>query len=106
MIPSPVYLILMLTSKCNLKCRYCYLGSHADTLKKNQMSLKTIDHALGLAAKGKTFFHVQISGGEPLLVPHLIEYVSKKARQIRSDVSIGLQTNATLMDICIPPVDV
>ena len=33
-----------------------------------------------------------------MLVPHLIEYASKKARQLCPDVSIGLQTNASLMD--------
>ncbi|CCK82356.1 radical SAM/SPASM domain-containing protein [Desulfobacula toluolica] len=96
---SPAYLILMLTDRCNLACRYCYLGSQGEnTNRGTDMSCEMIDQALGAAAKESLPFHVQLTGGEPLLVPRLIEYAAQKTRQIRPDVSIGIQSNATLMN--------
>ena len=85
MIPSPQYLILMLTNRCNLSCSYCYLGRHkkrADLVHGTahdivndtgmDMSKTTIDQALTLVDKDQKSLHVQLTGGEPFLVPHLV----------------------------------
>ncbi|MCK5101039.1 MAG: radical SAM protein [Desulfobacteraceae bacterium] len=99
MILSPSYLILMLTNQCNLACSYCYLGSQK---KKADMSKKTIDQILNqilsLVNKDQNSLHVQLTGGEPFLVPHLVEYAAQKTREIFPSASIGIQTNATLMN--------
>lgn len=62
------------------------------------MSQSTIDQALDLVDRDQSFLHVQLTGGEPFLVPRLIEYAAKKTRQIFPDASIGIQTNATLIN--------
>ncbi|MBI9092221.1 MAG: radical SAM protein [Desulfobacterium sp.] len=93
--PVPSYLILMLTGACNLDCSYCYLG---DNKEQKPMDERLIDRAIAhVAASGKPF-HVQLSGGEPTLVPHLIEHAAQKVRAVSPNSTIGLQTNATLLD--------
>ncbi len=93
--PVPSYLILMLTGACNLDCSYCYLGDNKD---QKSMDERLIDRSIGLAASSGRPFHVQLSGGEPTLVPHLIEHAAKKVRELSPGSTIGLQTNATLLD--------
>jgi radical SAM protein with 4Fe4S-binding SPASM domain len=67
--PSPVpslrYLELQLTSRCNLKCKHCYLGEPASVdlpLSAVLSLLEEFEEMQGL--------RVLFSGGEPLLYPH------------------------------------
>jgi radical SAM protein with 4Fe4S-binding SPASM domain len=65
-IPSLRYLELQLTSRCNLKCKHCYLGEPAKRdlpLADTLSVLEEFDRMQGL--------RVLISGGEPLLYPHI-----------------------------------
>jgi uncharacterized protein len=55
--------------------------------------------AISLAADGGKPFHLQLTGGEPILVPALIERATVLARQTGRCGSIGIQTNAT----CLTP---
>ena len=60
--PSLRYLELQLTSKCNLRCRHCYLGDVADrelSVVQIRAVLKEFEEMQGL--------RVLLSGGEPLL---------------------------------------
>ena len=65
-IPSLRYLELQVTARCNLRCRHCYLGK-----------AQPVDMPLALAVDIVTMFEdmqglrVLISGGEPLMYPHL-----------------------------------
>jgi len=91
----------MLTNRCNLACSYCYLGSHKKKVAYGSgmdMSKIFIDQALDLVDKDQTSLHVQLTGGEPFLVPHLVEYAAQKTREKFPDAGIGIQTNATLMN--------
>ncbi|WP_084813546.1 radical SAM/SPASM domain-containing protein [Desulfogranum japonicum] len=89
-------LTLMLTNRCNLSCAYCYHGEQ-DT--PTDMSLDTLDKALDLATKsGNKGFHVQLTGGEATLVPHLIAQASEKVRGLDHSCTISLQTNATRLN--------
>ncbi len=95
----PSYLILMLTNRCNLSCSYCYLGNNKG--KKDSgvdMSKNFIDQSLLLLDPDQKFLHVQLTGGEPFLVPDLVEYASSKIREKYHNASIGIQTNATLIN--------
>jgi uncharacterized protein len=62
------------------------------------MSLDTIDRIFELRNIDKNTRHIQITGGEPFLVPHLIEYTALKAKKHCPDATLAIQTNATLMD--------
>jgi len=64
--PSLRYLELQLTSRCNLKCKHCYLGEPTKaTLSLSEVVsvLEEFEQVQGL--------RVLFSGGEPFLYPHL-----------------------------------
>lgn len=89
------YLVLLLTNRCNLKCKYCYCPPQAVQL---DMSFNTVRHTVDIAASHGKHFHVQLTGGEPCLNRELIfqsiQYIRKNAPQ----ATIAIQTNATLLD--------
>nr|WP_222622510.1 heme d1 biosynthesis radical SAM protein NirJ [Ramlibacter albus] len=90
--PRPV-VIWNLTRRCNLTCKHCYALSadHAypGELDEAQM-LAVLDDlkAYGVPA-------LILSGGEPLLSPHLWA-VARRAREL--GFHLGLSTNGTLID--------
>jgi uncharacterized protein len=86
------YLILALTTRCNLQCRYCYNGDLPDV---GHMSPEVLDRAISLAGADEAPFHLQLTGGEPTLAPDLIERAATAAQETGRCASIGLQTNAT-----------
>ena len=95
------YLILMLTDRCNLSCSYCYLGDHRKSMAHDNgtdMQFDIIDKSLELFAANKENCRIQITGGEPLLVPRQLEYAVGKIQKISPKAHIALQTNATLLD--------
>ncbi len=92
----PRYLILLVTNACNLKCSYCYRGNPRGL---PAMSRDIAWRAILLASSCGKPFHVQISGGEPLLEIELVHWIALVIRQAGFPVTIGLQTNGTMMDL-------
>lgn len=88
------YLILALTTRCNLRCAYCYHGEQVDP---TDMRPEIIDASFDLASAGSSQLHLQISGGEPTLVPELIDQAVYRARHLRRPCTIGIQTNGTAL---------
>lgn len=63
------------------------------------MTEDVIDKALEVVSKSEEPLHIQITGGEPTLVPHIVEAILQKARaSIRRPYSVGLQTNGTALN--------
>ena len=89
------YLILVLTSRCNLHCTYCY---HGDPGERQDMSITTLDQAFALAASGSGPLHIQLTGGEPTLVPELIEAAAQRAVPMSRACTLGILTNGTCLD--------
>ncbi|MCX7822864.1 MAG: radical SAM protein [Syntrophobacterales bacterium] len=91
------YIVLIVTTRCNLSCCYCYSG---EVLSHRDMTDEVIERSLEIAARGEVPLHLQITGGEPTLVPHLVERILKRARNtIRRPYTIGLQTNGTNLSV-------
>ncbi len=89
-------LMLMVTSSCNLSCAYCYEGSvHAEG---GVMSMGTALKALHMVAVQGKPFHVQITGGEPLLAGERIPEILECIRRNKWPAAISLQTNGVLLD--------
>ena len=89
-LPSLRYLELQLTNRCNLKCRHCYLGpARSDDLN--------LDDALKIvrAFSDHGGLRLLISGGEPLLYPHLGDFI---AGTTGLPVRRVLMTNGTLIE--------
>ncbi len=87
------YLVLSVTKRCNLNCKYCYRGTAGSAV----MSRDVADSAIELLDPMEGA-HVQITGGEPLLHCDLVEYIAWKIRKTMRKVTIGIQTNGTLMN--------
>ncbi|MDR1577952.1 MAG: radical SAM protein [Deltaproteobacteria bacterium] len=88
------YLILILTTRCDLRCAYCYNGD----LSPLDMDKAMIEPALALAAAGTGPLRIQLTGGEPTLVPELIVAVAKAAEKLRRPYRISLQTNGLRLE--------
>ncbi|ABK98891.1 radical SAM/SPASM domain-containing protein [Pelobacter propionicus] len=93
--PTIRYLVLGLTTRCNLSCAYCY---HAGLERGMDMSPEVARTALDLVALGEGPLHVQLSGGEPTLAREMVRYVVAEIRRLKRPCTVGIQTNATLLD--------
>ncbi|HBF67830.1 MAG TPA: hypothetical protein DDW20_00700 [Firmicutes bacterium] len=69
-------LVIAPTMLCNFKCPYCFVK---DNLKNQLMSKETIDKILNLIKVQGNVCMVEWFGGEPSLVPDLLEYFYHKA---------------------------
>ncbi len=67
-VPSLRYLELILTRRCSLKCRHCYLGE----AKKEDLSPELLTDILDQFDRVQGL-RLLLSGGEPLMYPHLDE---------------------------------
>lgn len=90
------YLILALTRRCNLNCASCYHGAPNE---QQDMSIATLDKAFDLAIAGSGPLHVQLTGGEPTLVPELIEAAAQRALTVPRSCTMGIQTNGTCLNM-------
>ena len=70
--PSLRYLELQLLHRCNLRCRHCYLGPPRPTELPIEAALAIAGEFAALGG-----LRLLISGGEPLLYPHLRELLEK-----------------------------
>jgi len=87
--PVPRFCIVSVTWKCNLDCTGCYAANYKGG---SEMSLETIERVL-TEAIGLGSYNFIIVGGEPLLVPGLIETLGRLTGGV-----FFLFTNGTLMD--------
>lgn len=62
-----------MTRRCNLKCKFCAKGEPQDLDISKSIIDKTLDEVQGVFINS-----LRVSGGEPLLVPELIEYLLDK----------------------------
>ena len=62
-----------MTRRCNLKCKFCAKGEPQDLDISKSIIDKTFDEMQSVSINS-----LRISGGEPLLVPELIEYLLDK----------------------------
>ncbi|NTU92997.1 MAG: radical SAM protein [Chlorobiaceae bacterium] len=87
--------MLVVTTACNLDCAYCYEGG---TGGGGVMELETAIKALDLAASGGGPFHVQLTGGEPLLAGELVFRILDYIRRNDLPATTAIQTNGILLD--------
>ena len=91
-VPQPKSLYLHLTQRCNLSCPHCYIGKQHNSTSADLPIKRVLELIEELKAMGGQ--SVTLSGGEPLLYPHL-ERIIKNAS---ADLQIRLLSNGTLMD--------
>jgi len=84
-----------ITTECNLRCKYCSVSDLYFAEKKCRLSSEMIDIIFRRIINSKTNY-ISILGGEPLtLGDKLIDYILLAKEK---DISVGIVTNATMMN--------
>jgi len=78
-----------ITSKCNLRCKHCYMGSEAHVVEK-ELDYKDIKKTANKVLKHAKI--VVISGGEPLVYKKLFDII----KILDQKVDVVLATNGTV----------
>ena len=98
--PFVDYLVLYLTRRCNLRCRYCFVPNGSDEARAT-MTSDTARRALELLLPPRRPVTVAFFGGEPLLAWELLAEVvelTKRLHQGPGAPRFHLTTNGTLLD--------
>ena len=90
-IPHNCYLIL--TSKCNMRCKHCY-GSYGNNIPEKELTGDEWIKVIEDLAKNGVFF-VNISGGEPTTHPDFIKIIDAL---IKNEIYFILTTNGVFSD--------
>ncbi|MBU0979201.1 MAG: GTP 3',8-cyclase MoaA [Nanoarchaeota archaeon] len=85
------YLRVSITGRCNLSCDYCHREGNSDT---SDLSLDKFKEIIK-AAHDTGFRKLKLTGGEPLLHPHLIDMISSAKSTGFKDIS--LVTNGLML---------
>ncbi len=87
---QPAYLILYVTSRCNLRCRHCFFYSCLN--KRQEIPLADIEK-ISKSAKG--LLNVSLTGGEPFLRNDLDKIASLFSKNSKTAI-ISIPTNGML----------
>lgn len=94
-------LVLLVTEECNLRCDYCYIRKLPRHMPQ-QTADRAIDFLVANSQPAPAKLSICFFGGEPLLVPKLIEHVCHAAREKAGaagrEIAFSMTTNATLVD--------
>jgi uncharacterized protein len=87
----------LLTSKCNLRCKYCFIESRFDKPAEKFMTKKMADKAIGFVKKNTKKAKIIFYGGEPLLNYPVFKHIIQKIRKQKLDYSFSIITNGSIM---------
>jgi cyclic pyranopterin phosphate synthase len=97
------YLRISLTDRCNLRCVYCMPKDGLQWQRRtDQLTVEDIVQVAETAARGGVK-RIRLTGGEPLVHPHLIEIVRRIAC-IPNIEDVSLTTNAMLLERLAQPL--
>lgn len=102
--------IFVLTLRCNQNCIYCQASSQNEHQSGCSMSYETMEKSVRLMFKSPSkFLTMEFQGGEPSLMPDLIEFGIEKAEELNKieqrNITYVLCTNSIklterVLDIC------
>ena len=97
------YLRISVTDRCNLRCVYCMPKEGLRWQPRaDQLSAEEIARVVETAAQGGVK-RVRLTGGEPLVHPHIVEIVRRIA-SINGIEEVSLTTNAMLLERLAQPL--
>lgn len=100
---SITYLRISLTDRCNLRCVYCMPREGLQWQPRtDQLSAEEIVQVVATAAQGGVR-RVRLTGGEPLVHPHIVEIVRLIA-SIPNIEEVSLTTNAMMLERLAQPL--
>lgn len=97
------YLRISVTDRCNLRCVYCMPEEGLQWQPRaDQLSVEEIAQIVETAAEGGVK-RIRLTGGEPLVHPHIVEIVRRIA-SIPTIEEVSLTTNAMLLERLAQPL--
>lgn len=97
-------IILDLTNRCNLRCKYCvysgkykYERTHQNKNMSKECAVKAVDYFIKHSSKNEQA-NVTFYGGEPFLEFDLFKYIVDYAKSFDKNYFFSLTTNGTLLD--------
>lgn len=95
--------IIVVTLRCNHKCRYCHAAAASDTASNFDMTIpmaqKVVDTIFFTSSPSLT---IEFQWWEPLLnwdvIKYIVEYAEEKSQYLKKEIKFALVTNLTLMD--------
>ncbi len=93
-------LVLMVSTACNLACRYCFAGGGSyggtPTLMKEDVAITAVDKMVRVHPSINL---IKIFGGEPLLNYRIIRKVCDHVKEhLRTPMLYGMTTNGTVLN--------
>lgn len=94
--------MLVVTLRCNQKCRYCQVSCAEEDAHKYDMNMTVAERSVDIILKSPSKdIKIEFQGGEPLLnweiVKHTIQYAQEKSIHLSKKISFVLCTNLTLI---------
>jgi len=91
------HLILAPTHACNLRCRHCYLPDHHGYVMPFEQVASLVDQweEIVLRDRGALGGYFHLKGGEPLIVPYLVDVLDLLAR--KATLRFMMTTNGTFL---------
>lgn len=87
--------LMELTLKCPVECEFCYRKWKKEQCRRD-LTKKDIDNMFDYIIKNKNINEIILSGGEPLIVLDLMEYVFKKVELLDQIKIIRIHTRAPI----------
>jgi len=94
-VPHPEFLYLHLTSRCNLRCSYCYASPGPNKERERRDLPFAVAREVLRQAQGLGVQNVVVTGGEPLLHPQAVQ-ILEEAKRLGQGVN--LLTNGLLIE--------
>lgn len=92
-LPIPMHYTLTVTSRCNARCIYCYEAG----IEPSDMSLDVAKAFVKTVLHSDGGIEITWFGGEPLLKPDLISYISSELKKFQREFNAGIITNGSLL---------
>lgn len=94
---------LEINQKCNLKCRYCYLGDKSGAQMTRETAYKSIDLGVSKAKKHRDQkLGIDFVGGEPTIdyefIKDIVEYCNEECRKKGIEKEFMITTNAFFLN--------
>jgi His-Xaa-Ser system radical SAM maturase HxsB/His-Xaa-Ser system protein HxsD len=95
--------MVVITLRCNHKCRYCHASSKDPSMKEYDMNLSTARRVTEMIFQSPSpVIKIEFQGGEPLLnfqaVQEIVEYAEQLNKKMNKYLSFVLCTNLTLIN--------
>ncbi len=92
--PKKIY--VEITTRCNLRCSMCVKYAAGSCIPDTDMPVDVFNQLLASFVKTE---HLILNGiGEPLLHPHLFEFIRLARSRMAKNTNIGFQSNGILVD--------